>query len=99
MFQSLIKTNNMSVKKSKVKGTGGYTFYDIPNVDNVKISIHECDDIDLVGRCDPRGYWFRLGDRPDLKPEVLKDFRVWCERDRTKAEKEAYIKKVIEIFA
>lgn len=87
------------LNKSKVKGASGYTLFDIPNIDNVKISIHECGDIDLVGRCDPRGIWFRLGDRSDLKPEALKDFRVWCERDCTKAEKEAYIKKVIEIFA
>lgn len=87
------------LNKSKVIGSSGYTLYDIPNVDNIKISIHESGDIDLLGRCDPRGIYFRLGDRPDLKPEALKDVKGWCDRDATEVEKEAYIKKVIEIFA
>lgn len=87
------------LKKSKIKATTGYTFYEIPNVDNVMISIHTGGDIDLVGRCDPRGYWFRLGDRADLKPEALKDVKGWCDRNATDQEKEEYIKKVLEIFA
>lgn len=88
-----------NLKQSKIKATGGYTLYEIPNVTNVMISIHKCGDIDLVGQCNPRGIWFRLGDRPDLKPDALKDIKGWCDRDCSKKEKEDYIKKVLDIFA
>jgi hypothetical protein len=83
--------------KSKIKATDGYTLYEIPNVDNVMIAIHG-DYICLVG-LDPRDIWFRLGDRPDLKPDVLKDFGLTSRRDCTKAEMETFIEKVLNVFA
>lgn len=86
------------LKESKVKGKG-YMFFDIPNVEHIKVAISKYDTnfITLAGY-DDRGLWFRLGDREDLKPTELKDFGLTSCRSADKQQQENFIKKVIKIF-
>ena len=85
------------LKKSKIVGDG-FIFFNIPKVRNVKVAAYNDGTyITLVG-LDKRNIWFRLGDRPDLKPEKLKDFGLTCCRDGGKTEQEEFIKKVVKTF-
>jgi hypothetical protein len=88
-----------NLKRSKIKATSGYTFYEIPNTNKVMLAFYSNDLIYLAG-WDDRNIWFRLGDRDDLKTKYLPDvkFRTSHYGSDEQSRKE-YIKKVLEMFA
>lgn len=87
----------LGLNKSKVVGDG-YTIFDIPNVENVKLAVWNGGGYITLAGLDKRDIWFALGDRPDLKPKELENFGLTSCRTEDKAEQESFVKKVVEIF-
>ena len=77
-----------------------YDFYDIPNVDDVKLAVYKHKTYRYILLCgyDKRGLWFALGDRADLVPNELKDLGLLSVREGSLKEEKEFIKKVIEKF-
>ena len=86
----------IKLKKSDIGASTDYTFFEIPNTKKVMVASYKDNYLTLVG-WDDRGMWFRLGDRPDLKPKQLKDFNC-CLDSTDKKERELFINNVIETF-